>query len=341
MIICHNDPDGFASAGILLLTGDENLNDLRYSTVRYINKLLKKLQKNHTTQKIYLLDINADDTDTFIQTLIKLQKQGNRITIIDHHQLAEEIDQKLNSEGIEIIRDTSISCSELVFTSFSNEIRDRRKAEFLLCIGAIGDRLITPFVQKIINSFRREEIFDVYACLLAGIPDGKDFLFSVFEEKDKDGVGFTKKLYYRAAKKRFRIEKLKSQINSLVETIGSISIVHIFQRHIGFAASYLIDQEHTHFAIAIGDGLPDFRNRFLIFFQKILNFLFRKKPKPNEGLIRISFRSKTPIDRLISAISKRFYGFGGGHKYACGASIPQEQLIPFLKEIIREFKNLV
>ena len=91
-------------------------------------------------------------------------------------------------------------------------ITEKWKAEFLLCIGAIGDRLITPFVQKIINSFRREEIFDVYACLLAGITNGKEFIYSIFEEKDKDGVGFTKKLYYRAAKKRFWIEKLKAKM---------------------------------------------------------------------------------------------------------------------------------
>ncbi len=340
MIICHNDADGYASAGIFLLANEENLDNLRYSTVRYINILLKKLLSKNSPQKLYLLDINADDSDTFVQNLIKLQKNGYEITLIDHHQLANSYDDKLLSEGIQVIRDTSMSCSELIFHTFINNIKEKTKAEFFLCIGAIGDRLVTPFVQKVINSFRREEIFDVYACLLAGITNGKEFLYSIFEEKDKDGVGFAKKLYYRATKKRFWIEKLKAKVNLLQESTESISIIHIYKRYIGFAASYLIDQENINFAIAIGDGPPDIRNWFLNYLQKFLNFVFRRKVKQKDDKIRISLRSKIPINNITSILSKNFNGFGGGHKYACGASIPEENLIPFLKEIIREFKKL-
>ncbi|NVM52931.1 MAG: hypothetical protein HWN66_04450 [Candidatus Helarchaeota archaeon] len=340
MIICHNDADGFASAGILLLVNEDNLDDLRYSTVRYINILLKRILNNESPQKLYLLDINADDSDTYIQNLIMLRNKGYDITILDHHPLTDYYDAELKSEGIEVIRDTSMSCSELVFHYFIDAIKDKRKAEFLLCIGAIGDRIITPFVQKVISSFRREEIFDVYACLLAGITNGRDFLYSIFEEKDKDGVGFTKKLYYRAAKKRFFIEKLKSRVNFLQESVESISIIHIFRKYIGFAASYLIDQDNIKFAIAIGDGPPDFKNRFYNYWQNFLNFIFRRKVKAKNDKIRISFRSKVALNTLVTALSKKYHGFGGGHKYACGASIPQEFLIPFLKEIIREIKNL-
>ncbi|MFX1298662.1 MAG: DHHA1 domain-containing protein [Promethearchaeota archaeon] len=340
MIVCHNDPDGFASAGILILAEEDYLDDLRYSTVRYINKLLKKLLKEKKSQTLYLLDLNADDSETYIQNLIKLRKKGFAIILIDHHPVVSSFDGRLKAEGIQIIRDTSISCSELVFNYFINKIKEKRKAEFFLCIGAIGDRIITPFVQKVINSFRREEIFDVYACLLAGIPNGQDFLYSIFEEKDKDGVGFAKNLYYRATKKRFWIEKLKAKINLLQESIGSISIVHIFQRHIGFAASYLIDQDNVDFAIAIGDGPPDFRNRFYTYIQNFLNFLFHRKKKQKDSKIRISFRaSKDPVNKIVTDIAKKYHGFGGGHEYACGASIPQENLVPFLKEIIHELKK--
>ncbi|MFX1299112.1 MAG: DHHA1 domain-containing protein, partial [Promethearchaeota archaeon] len=285
-------------------------------------------------------DLNDDDSETFIHNLIKLRDKGYDITLIDHHQFAESYDKKLKMEGIQVIRDTKVSCSELVFQYFIKKIEEKRKAEFLLCIGAIGDRIITPYVQNVINSFRREEIFDVYACLLAGITNGKDFLYSVFEEKDKDRIGFAKKLYYRATKKRFWIEKLKARINNLQESIGTISIVHIFQKHIGFAASYLIDQDNTDFAIAIGDGPPDFRNRFYIYLENFLNFILRRKKKQKNDTIRLSFRSKIPINELISSISKKYHGFGGGHKFACGASIPQEELVSFLREIIREFKKL-
>ncbi len=340
MIICHNDADGFSSAGILLLAQKDKLEDLQYATVVYINTLLKKLLKKDHTQKIYLLDINADDLDTFIQSLIKLQKKGNDITLLDHHPIPEAYDEELRAAGIKVIRDINGSCSELLFHCFIDEIHDKRKAQFLLCIGAIADRLVTSFVQTVIDSFRREEIFDVYACLLAGIPDAKAFLYSVFEEKDKDGVGFTKKLYYQATKKRFWMEKLKAKINLTKESSDQISVIHIFQRHIGFAAGYLIDQDNIKYSIAVGDGPPDFRNWFFMYLRKFLDFVFRRKAKKREGdKIRISFRSKVPINNLISSLSKKYNGFGGGHKYACGCTVPKDQLIPFLKEIIAEFKK--
>jgi len=340
LIICHNDPDGYAAAGIFLLTGQDQLDDLRYSTVTYINKMLKKLLGNENPQQIYLIDINADDSETFCQTLIKLQRRGNAITIFDHHQFSESYDAELVREGITVNRDSSGSCSELLHKYYLNKVKDKRKADFLMCIGAIGDRAITQYVQNVINSFRREEIFDVYACLLAGISNGKEFLYSIFEEKDKDGVGFTKKLYYQAAKQRFWIEKLKSEINLLKESTASISTIHIVQQHIGFAASYLIDQDNTNFAIAIGDGIPALKNRIWHHLQQILKFIFRQKTKKEREIIRISFRSKVPINILVSALSKKYHGFGGGHKYACGSSIPKEYLIPFLKEIIYEIKKL-
>lgn len=340
MIICHNDADGFAAAGILLLATDEKLDSMRYSTVRYSNTMLRKLINKNDPQKLYFLDLNADDSDSFVQNLIKLHHIGYDITLIDHHQFPQSNDEKLISEGIHVIRDTSMSCSELVFHSYIDQIKERRKAEFLLCIGAIGDRIITPFVQKIINSFRREEIFDVYACLLAGIPNGKEFLSSIFDEREKDGVGFAKKLYYIATKKRFWIEKLKAKINETQEATESISIIHIFKKYIGFAASYLIDREDINVAIAIGDGPPDVRNRFLHFFEQLKNFIIRRKSFQQEDKIRISFRSKIPINTIVSSLSKKYEGFGGGHKFACGASIPPEHLVVFLKEVLREIKKL-
>lgn len=340
MIICHNDPDGFSAAGIFLLTGQEKLDNLRYSTVTSINKMLRKLLYNEYNQDLYLIDINADDSDTFFQTIIQLKRKGNSLTVFDHHQFSESYDAELSREGVTIIRDSSVSCSELLYKNYSNKIKDKRKAEFLMCMGAIGDRMITPFVQKIINSFRREEIFDVYAYLLAGISNGKKFLYEILEEKDIADVGFTKKLYYRAAKQRFWIEKLKAKINILKESTGSISTIHIFQPHIGFASSYLIDQDNTNFAIAIGDGLPALKYRVWNYFLRILKFIFHRTSKRKNDIIRISFRSKVPINNLVSSFSKKYRGFGGGHKYACGCSIPKEYLIPFLKEIIYEFKKL-
>lgn len=339
MIICHNDPDGFSAAGIFLLTGQENFENLRYSTVTTINKMLKKLLYSEYTQELYLIDINADDTDTFFQTIIQLRRKGNNLTIFDHHQYSEAYDAELGREGVTIIRDSSVSCSELLYRYYSNSIEDKRKAKFLMCIGAIGDRMITSFVQNVINSFRREEIFDVYAYLLAGISNGKEFLHEILEEKDIADVGFAKKLYYRAAKQRFWIEKLKAKIDILKEFTGSISTVHIFQPHIGFASSYLIDQDNTKFAIAIGDGLPALKNRIWNYLLNILKFIFRRTLKRRNDVIRISFRSKIPINNLISVLSKKYHGFGGGHKYACGCSIPKAFLIPFLKEIIYEFKK--
>lgn len=348
MIITHADADGWSSAGIFLLTEEskknkEEIQSVRYATVRYINILLSQL-KSQKPCKLYIFDLNADDVKKYERLLIDLAKKGFKITLIDHHIVYPSFDQAIEENGINVRRDTSMCCSELVYRQFKDQIdiKDMKKAEFLMCLGAIGDKRITEFIQERMSQFRWEKLFDLYAVLVAGIRDGHEFLKRILEEMDKDGIGFTKKIYNRATRKRFWIEKIKKEvIDNYEEVYENIAVIHIFKKYIGLSAGVLVDLSHIDYAIAIGDRPPyQSLNRVLLFFKNLFKPIFSRRKKKDDSMVRISIRSTKPVNKILRKVAKSCDGFGGGHKYACGARIPKDRLNFFIKRFINEIKNI-
>ncbi|MHA1379078.1 MAG: DHHA1 domain-containing protein [Candidatus Helarchaeota archaeon] len=335
MIIAHKDFDGFCSAGILILAELDRLDDLKYATVGYINKMLKRLAKHEKPQKIFLLDINADNSQLFVKRLSDLINKGFEITLIDHHNFA--FDSQLRASGIEVIRNTNICCTQLVYEYFKDRIdpTNIKKADFLLCVGANDDRMITPFVEKKMKRMRTETLFDIFACLMSGLQNGNDFLSNIIFERDKNGVGFTKKLFENAANRRFFLEKIKKQTLHNQEVIKNIRMVHVYSSYIGIAASYLIEQADTDFAIAVGDGIGNVTIRIKEFIKNLFKRNFEVYRK-----IRVSFRTKKPVNEIVSKIARKYNGHGGGHALACGANIPIEYINDFLREITYIFLKM-
>ncbi|MBD3228097.1 MAG: hypothetical protein GF329_07895 [Candidatus Lokiarchaeota archaeon] len=350
MIITHADADGWCSAGIFLLSeiskkNNETIDTIRYATVRYVITLLKQILYNHKPCKIYIFDLNADNTKKYRNLLVQLSRRNFDITLIDHHIVPDkyQFDRTLKDHGITVIRDTSMSCSELIFREYKESIEKRKydKAFFLMCVGAIGDKRVTTFVQEKLNSFRWENLFDVYAVLVAGIQDGKEFLRSILWEKDKDGVGFTKKIYHRATRKRFWIEKIKKEVLKNLEMLDDgIYVIRIFKKYIGLAASIMVDLPDVDYAIAIGTRSPSSTlNKILLFFRELFRTLFNRPIVKDEKMIRISVRSTKPVNKIITRIANSCNGYGGGHKLACGARIPRKELNLFLKKLVNEIRK--
>ncbi|MHA1299972.1 MAG: DHH family phosphoesterase [Candidatus Helarchaeota archaeon] len=335
MIICHKDFDGFCSAGILILAEIDKLDTLKYATVGYVNKMLKRIFKHEKPQKIYLVDINADNSNLFVKRLLDLKSKGFDVTIIDHHRF--QYDTQLKAIGIEVIRNTDVCCTQLVYEKFIDnmEPNKKKKADFLLCVGANDDRMITPLVEKKMMKMRTETLFDVFACLMAGLQNGNDFLNNIFYERDKNGVGFTKKIFEKAANRRFFLEKIKKQTLNNQEIIKNVRIVHAYSSYIGIAASYLIEQPNTDFAIAVGDGIGDISIRIKDFIKN----LFKRNLEVYRN-IRISFRTKIPVNEIVTKLARKYDGHGGGHALACGANIPIGNLNDFLRDVTYQFLKL-
>ncbi|NVM05163.1 MAG: hypothetical protein HWN67_22780 [Candidatus Helarchaeota archaeon] len=334
MIIAHKDFDGFCAAGILILAELDKLEDLNYATVGYINKFLKRLAKDRP-KKLFLVDINADNSNLYLKRLTDLAVKGFEINLIDHHRFP--YDAQLKAAGINVIRNTNICCTQLVYERFIQKIDEskKKKADFLLCLGANDDRIITPLVEKRMTRMRTETLFDVYACLMSGLHNGREFLNNLFYERDKNGVGFTKKLFENATNRRFILEKIKKDTLNKQEVIKNVRIVHAYTKYIGIAASYLIEQPNTDFAIAVGDGQANISIRFKDFIKN----LFRRNLQAYTK-VRVSIRARKPINEIVTGLAKKYNGYGGGHALACGATIPIENIDDFILDLTQNFLKL-
>ena len=347
LIITHKDADGFSAAGLLILASEtdikKSIDNLRYATVSYINKLTYQLRKKQP-EHISIIDLNADDTEKYTKNLIALAKKGYEITIYDHHQFQK--DEKLKNAGITVYRDTSISATELLYKQCINKISNNNleKANFLLALGTIGDKIVTPFAEDIISRMRRETLFDVYACLMSGMANDNSILKTLFFERDKDGVGFTKKLYNSAVNRRFFIEKIKKYILKNQVIYKNVRVIHIYYQNIGFASNFLLEQPDTDVAIAVGDGSFPIGLLIKLYAKKILSFGMNKELRNTmlKDTVRLSFRSikSMKINEIVEKGAKRFGGVGGGHTMACGATIPKNKVDDYLKHVLQQFLNL-
>jgi len=344
LIITHADADGWCSAGIFLLTDiskkyEENIDTIRYATVRYINILLNQILKREKPCNLFIFDLNADDTITYKNLLIKLVKNGFRITLIDHHITYDSFDDEIRKNGITVIRDLSLCCSELVYKVYKDRIniKDRDKAEFLMCLGAIADKRVSQNITNRILKFRWEKSYDLYAINLAGIKNGYEFLRCILLEKENK----MKKIYERASRKRLFLEKIRKYVlKKFILMKNNVAVIHIFKKYIGLAAGILIDVPDIEYAIAIGDG-PNIHPlaKLFLFLKSFIKPFLRKKEPYKDSMIRISIRSTKPVHTIVIKTSKLCNGFGGGHKYACGARIPYNKLNLFIKKFVNEISQ--
>ena len=106
-------------------------------------------------------------------------------------------------------------------------------------------------------------------------------------------------------------------------------------------AGHMIDQG-CDFAIAVGDGRPPLRFIVRDYLKRIFSLGLSKNFKiwERQKFVRISFRTKKPVNETVQKLAREMGGTGGGHKYACGANIPTQNLDIFLRQIIFEFQKL-
>jgi len=145
-IISHFDTDGITSAAIILKT----LEKLGY---QFTLKIIKQLDEKEITKMpedkiIFLTDLGSG-------SLKELGSLKNKIFIIDHHEINEDIPENIKIVNPHLIKGEDLCSAELTYL-FSKEISNENKnLSHLAILGMIGDTL-----EKEINKIRNQIIKD-------------------------------------------------------------------------------------------------------------------------------------------------------------------------------------
>lgn len=142
-IVSHFDTDGITSATIMI----QALKKIdRIFSIKILKSLEEESIKNLSEDKITIfLDLASG-------SLNYLEKSGLKdIFIIDHHELTQEIPEKINIINSELHCKQKISGSSLTYLFCKQLLPDYKKGAKLAILGMVGDRLETE-IGKLNNN---------------------------------------------------------------------------------------------------------------------------------------------------------------------------------------------
>jgi single-stranded DNA-specific DHH superfamily exonuclease len=333
-IVHHNDADGISSAAITAkavfkITGKKPVlvYGFNYRNKATEKKILEELPKK--ANKLIIVDLA---TDYYGRKLGKVDFM-DAILIIDHH----EFNLDLNSEKIVFIHPKFLSkknssaypASKLCFDLF-NRILDLQAADWIACIGIIGDNAKKHWLGFLKKTAQRNKttIKEI---------EGLERMVSAVGVMQKEKFGEIFWVLFKAEKIRDCMEKKFLEIKTEFE------------------------KEEKRLEKEAKNGVEDFprleleiyniKTNFPTIKSQIVNAISNKKPKKtiiiweaSGNNIRFSARrqdGKVHVNRLLEkAIEGIPNSNAGGHIPAAAGGIPKEYFKTFRKQLFEELEKI-
>jgi len=305
-----DDPDGLASAALvhcatrclLGLTGYEDLEKVLVEAPRDLGWLV-------------LSDLGLSEKTELIHSLPTI---ASHVLYLDHHLLSTESKRALLKAKV-IVRHSLSNCtSVLAWSAFRNQLPEG--AVNLAAYGAVTDppvsgRLTREVMLK--TSWNLDAYEGHLLALALSSPKCTDGLrVRIVRElaalKLPHQMGEVRRLADQQAAGMLRIQK---QLYDRAEVKGRVAIVRAGRLSLGTTAELLLGVPNVAASLVYGTTGSSVHTR-------------------------ISVRSTDECDRhlgkLLSVLSRRVGGEGGGHRIAAGAMVPTRRLQEFLRLFVRE-----
>jgi oligoribonuclease NrnB/cAMP/cGMP phosphodiesterase (DHH superfamily) len=312
--ISHSkDVDGLICAALL-----KNLMELSIKLISY-DKMEEELKNvEPPTERLFICDLGIKEG---LYKEIERITNFAKVTIIDHHPISKAMVKKLELYGGTLVHSTLDCASVLLFDHFKTKLG--RNAFRLAVYAAISDQfedgpIASNLLDKIDKQFSQHEAL----ILTHSLNFNQTFKFRLFlvEELSKYSIPHKIKGTIEAA-----INFLENTVK-LLKTLPRIATKHeriaytegLPNMSNGVLASLLIETLDVDVGICFRRGKND-----------LMNFSIRGR----RGL-------KIHLGEITNVLATRYGGFGGGHKSACGASIPILNYLEFIKDLEIELENI-
>lgn len=306
------DADGLICAALL-----RRLKDSRPVLVTYddFEEALKRVEP--PLEELYVCDVNIRE-----ELFEEIQRINGfaRVTIIDHHQPAEGLLEKLEEEGVTIVHSTLDCASVLLYDHYREELgRDAgRLAAYAAWAdqfedGPIASRLLWEYDRQLVQ---HEALILAHAIVRNQNPEG---WYPIVRELS--GLAFPHDIPGVVEASLAQLRDMADLISTLPKVATRLERLAYLEtpegEPIGTVANLLLD------ATGVDVGL-------------CYNYSDR-------GRVNVSVRSKRGLafhlGEITRRVARRLGGFGGGHKRASGASIPESGLQGFIENLEEELST--
>ena len=316
-ILCishQEDADGISSAALIkqAFGGDTILVDYPGMT-----DVLESLRNDEKLQKLFICDLglNKQINDTFVDLLTELRKRRISVTYVDHHDIDPKIISKLKKIKVKLIHNTSECTSVLVYDTFKKKLSEH--SAFVAACGAITDYMENkPIASKLLQMYDRQFALvnaTVLTYNIVGHQKDPDYLLYLVDE-------LSESKFLHEIPNTYEFAQI--QVGKLADIMSKVR------------KSMKISKNLAHMEV-LDSGASGAVNFVLGFSGKNVGIAY--KERTDKGIYAVSVRGspscKTHLGRLVSSVTAKIGGSGGGHDKACGAVIPKDKLKKFLYEM--------
>jgi RecJ-like exonuclease len=316
-ILCvshQEDADGISSAALIkqAFGGDTVLVD--YPGMMDI---LETLRNDEKLKKLFICDLglNKQTSDMFVDLLTDLRKKRISVTYIDHHDIDSKIIIKLKKIKVKLIHNISECTSVLVYDTYKKKLSEH--STFIAVCGAITDYMESrPIASKLLQMYDRQFALvnaTVLTYNIVGHQKDPDYLLYLVDELSESKFPHEIPNTYEFA---------QIQVGKLAEIMSKVR------------KSMKISKNLAHMEV-LDSGASGAVNFVLGFSGKDVGIAY--KERVDKGIYAVSVRGspscKTHLGKLVSSVTSKLGGSGGGHDKACGAVVPKDKIKEFLQKM--------
>jgi RecJ-like exonuclease len=277
---------------------------------------IEALAKDEKLGALYICDlgISKSNQDKFVEVLSALRKKRISVTYVDHHDMDPEIIKKLQKVKVKIIHDVNECTTVQVHDAFKSKLNDH--AAFVAACAAITDYMEDrPKGAKLLQIYDRQFALisaTVLTYNIVGHQKDPDYLLYLVEILSESKYPHEIPNSFEFA--QIQVEKLASMIEKVkksLKTMKNLGYMEILDAGASGAVNFVLGLSGKEVGVAY-------------------------KERVDHGIYAVSIRGskscKIHLGRMVNSLAQEFGGSGGGHDKACGAVIPKDKIMPFIKE---------
>jgi len=306
------DADGISSAALVreAFGGDTILVDYPG-----LMTAIEALVDDEKLKALYICDLGLakNNQDRFVEVLSMLRKRKVAVTYIDHHDIDPEIVKRLEKVKVKLYHDINECTTVQVYDAYKKKLSDH--STFVATCAAITDYMEDrPKGAKLLQIYDRQFALisaTVLTYNIVGHQKDPDYLLYLVEM-------LSESKYPHEIPNTFEFAQI--QVGKLAEMIAKVKKSLKTMKNLGYME--IMDA-----------GASGAVNFVLGLSGKDVGVAY--KERVDHGIYAVSVRGSKSctvhLGRLVNSLSAEFGGSGGGHDRACGAVIPKDKIMPFIK----------
>lgn len=307
------DVDGISAAALVrqAFGGDTVLVD--YPGMMHA---IETVAKDDNLKTLIICDVGLakNNQERFVEILSDLRKKKVAVTYIDHHDIDPEIVKKLQKAKVKMIHDVNECTAVQVYDAYKSKLSDH--ASFVAACAAITDYMEDrPKGANLLQIYDRQFALisaTVLTYNIVGHQKDPDYLLYLVEI-------LSESKYPHEIPNSFEFAQI--QVGKLAEMIAKVKKSLKTMKNLGYME--ILDA-----------GASGAVNFVLGLSGKDVGVAY--KERVDHGIYAVSIRGskscKIHLGRLVNSLAAEFGGSGGGHDKACGAVIPKDKILAFVKE---------